>query len=115
MRIRKRQSRVKMSKQKIVSTKKNETMQRKSWTDVEPGNRGAEKSSVSGTSMHRKATANKRSQSKSPKSFATAITNLIDKASPLKQSALEKRGIKKKLDDEFLVPPLKKTMLMLLR
>ena len=48
---------------------------------------------------------------KSPRTFATVLTKLIHDASPNKQLELQKRGVKRKLEDTYVVKSLKKTIL----
>lgn len=87
---------------------------------TEPNNRDAEnvcttglKSPPSRTTVYRQTKAMRKTLPTSPKRFANVITTLNDNASPMKQAAIAKRGIKRKIDEEFLLPPLKKTILEL--
>lgn len=116
--IQRRQSR-KTETDDRASTKQKETTQKQSKM-TEPNNRDAEnvcttglKSPPSRTTVYRQTKAMRKTLPTSPKRFANVITTLNDNASPMKQAAIAKRGIKRKIDEEFLVPPLKKTILEL--
>ena len=118
MREKKKESRCKLSRQKnaILRTKQNNQRQKarttaRNNTDDDQNHCTADITSpMSRATIYRKTSAVRSNIPKFPKSFATVISTLISTATPRKQTEMEKRGVKRKTRDDFVIPSLKKTM-----
>jgi hypothetical protein len=118
----KRESRAKMTSQKKSSVQNRESKRQKlSRQDgMELTNTSLEvptcmdispplKSPPSRSTIQRRTAKAKRHLPKSPRAFASVLAGLVEKASPLKKKELENRGIKRKLEDSFVISSLKKS------
>ena len=118
--LKKQESRKKMTSQKKVSTRKKETKRRR--IEREETNQELRKSTTpvkdtcnitsppSRSTIHRKTVAVKEALPNSPRTFAKVMANIIDNASPSKQVEIGKRGVKRKLEDTFVIRSLKHTI-----
>lgn len=120
----KRESRRQMSSQKTVINRTRETkrrrlareeeqmtnMQREEDFNHTPSRPASLKSPPSERTLRRKAAKVKEVLPSTPTTFAMVMSNLVEKASPLKKAELEKRGVKRKLEDTLVMASLDMTI-----